>query len=171
MSLTVSKYFYILGFLLFIACGDDDAPTSDFTGNEMVYTLTADPAYYTGSGTVTFRERVDQGVTIDIAMDPTGSAGTHPAHLHYGTFDIPDAEMAAMLTPVDAATGISSTTIYKFLDDTQITYNDLMTFDGSIKIHLDDGPNRKVVIAATNIGINASMNINDIATCSNKEPI
>ena len=157
--------------LAFAACSDDENVDSEFTGNEMVYNLTPESTYYSGSGTVTFRERVDQGVTIDIAMDPTGSGGTHPAHLHYGTFDIPDAEMAAMLTPVDATTGTSTTTIYKFLDDTEITYNDLLTFDGSIKVHLDDGANKKVVIAATNIGINASMDIGDIAVCSSKEPI
>ena len=157
--------------LLFAACSEDDKSVSDFTGNEMVYNLTPESTYYNGSGTVTFKERVDQGVTIDIAMDPTGSGGTHPAHLHYGTFDVPDAEMAAMLTPVDATTGISTTTIYKFLDDTEVTFSDLMKFDGSVKIHLDDGPNKSVVIAATNIGINASMDISDIATCSNKEPI
>ena len=93
------------------------------------------------------------------AMDPTGSGGFHPAHLHYGTFDNPDAEMAAMLNPVDATTGESSTTIYKLLDETKVTYMDLVEFDGSIKIHLDDGPNKKVVIAAANIGLNASADI------------
>ena len=154
-----------------IACDEDAGNVSDFTGNEMVYNLTSDPVYYTGSGTVTVRERVDQGVTIDIAMDPTGSGGSHPAHLHYSTFDIPDTPMAAMLIPVDATTGVSSTTIYEFLDETKVTYNDLMAFDGSIKVHLDDGANSKVVIAATNIGINAKIDINDIAECSEKQPI
>jgi len=163
-------YSALLLTLFFVACSTDDDMTTEFTGNEMVYNLTPESTYYSGSGTVTFRERIDNGVTIDIAMDPTGSGGTHPAHLHYGTFDIPDAEMAAMLTPVDATTGTSSTTIYKFLDDTEVTYNDLMNFDGSIKVHLDDGANKKVVIAATNIGLNASMDISDIASCSSKQP-
>lgn len=158
-------------FLVFTACSDDDNSVSEFTGNETVYNLTPESTYYSGSGTVTFKERVDQGVTIDIAMDPTGSGGSHPAHLHYGTFDVPDAEMAAMLVPVDATTGTSSTTIYKLLDETEITFNDLMNFDGSVKVHLDDGPNKTVVLAATNIGINASMDIGDIAVCSSKEAI
>ena len=145
-----------------VSCGDDDSIPSDFTGNLMVYNLTPDPVYYQGEGSVTFRERVDQGVNIEISMDPTGSAGVHPAHLHYGTFDVPDAEMAARLTSVEATTGESSTTIYQFLDETVVSYNDLLDFDGSIKIHLDDGPNKKVVIAASNIGINASMDISDV---------
>lgn len=164
------KYTYFLLLLGFVACSEDDN-VSEFTGNEMVYNLTPESTYYDGSGTVTIKERVDQGITIDIAMDPTGSGGAHPAHLHYGTFDVPDAQMAAMLNPVDAVTGTSSTTIYKFLDDTEVTYNDILSFDGSIKVHLDDGANKTVVIAATNIGINASMDIGDIAICSNKEPI
>ncbi|GJM28527.1 MAG: hypothetical protein DHS20C17_11620 [Cyclobacteriaceae bacterium] len=153
----------------FIACEEDDVDVSEFTGNEMVYNLTPESTYYNGSGSVTIKERVDQGVTIEIAMDPTGSGGSHPAHLHYGTFDVPDAEMAAMLIPVDASTGLSVTTIYMFLDETEISYNQLIDFDGSIKVHLDDGPNKKVVIAATNIGINASMNISDIAVCSSEK--
>ena len=52
-----------------------------------------------------------------------------------------------------------------------VSYTDLLDFDGSIKIHLDDGANKKVVIAAANIGINASMDISDISVCSSeKEP-
>ena len=104
------NFVLLLATLAFFACSDDD-PVSEFTGNEMVYNLTADPQYYDGSGTVTFKERVDEGVTIGISMDPTGSGGLHPAHLHYGTYDIPDAEMAAMLNSVDATTGQSETTI------------------------------------------------------------
>ena len=156
------KLFVLAILVITVSCGDDDSITSDFTGNLMVYNLTADPVYYQGEGSVTFRERVDKGVTIEISMDPTGSAGVHPAHLHYGTFDVPDAEMAAMLTSVEASTGESLTAIYKFLDETAVSYTDLLDFDGSIKIHLDDGPNKKVVIAAANIGINASMDISEV---------
>lgn len=144
----------LLIFLTYVACSEDDSPVQEFTGAQKVYNLIADPQFYNGSGTVSFRERSDGGVTIDISMDPTGSGGMHPAHLHYGTFDIPDAEMAAMLNPVDASTGQSSTTIYKFVDGSEITYEELLVFDGSIKVHMDDGPNKSIVLAAANIGAN-----------------
>jgi hypothetical protein len=36
---------------------------------------------------------------------------------------------------------------------------------------MDDGVNKNVVLAATNIGVNASMDIGDIAVCSSKEAI
>ena len=50
------RYYTLLIFLaLFMACSDDDGPESEFTGNEMVYNLTPDPQYYTGSGTVIFK--------------------------------------------------------------------------------------------------------------------
>jgi hypothetical protein len=152
----MKKYPFLLLFLALFACNDDENALNEFTGNIMVYNLSPESSHYNGSGTVTFKERVDQGVTIEVAMDPTGSGGFHPMHLHYGTFDNPDAEMAAILNPVDATNGESSTTIYKLLDETKVTYMDLVEFDGSIKIHLDDGPNKKVVIAAANIGLNAS---------------
>ena len=158
--------------LILWSCDDNDPVDNIFTGVSTTFNLTNVDAQYTGGGTVIFKERTDQSVTIEITMQPTGSGGSHPAHLHYGTFDIPDAEMAAMLTPVDAATGISVTTLSELLDGTEITYQDLMNFDGSIKIHQDDGANRKVVFAAVNIGINAGINSKEIAVCSSeKQPI
>ena len=152
--------------LLFWSCESDDPGDNIFTGVSTTYNLTNVDAQYNGGGTVVFKERTDQSVTIEITMQPTGSGGSHPAHLHYGTFDIPDAEMAAMLTPVDATTGISITTLSQLLDGTDITYQDLMLFDGSIKIHQDDGANKAVVLAAVNIGINAGINSQEIAVCS-----
>ena len=161
------RYFIIISIFI-SACSSDDVTELEFTGNELVYDLTVDPQYYNGEGTVTFKERTDQGLTIDISMDATGSGGLHPAHLHYGTFDVPDAEMAVMLNPVDASTGNSTTTVYKLLDGSNITYSDILRFDGSIKVHMDDGPNKSIVLAATNIGSNASMDISGIAVCSSE---
>jgi hypothetical protein len=56
-------------------------------------------------------------------------------------------------------------------DQTQFSYEDLLNFNGSVKVHMDDGPNKDVVLAGTNIGINSSMDIGDIAVCSSKEAI
>ena len=167
--LTMKSYLLLSLLVIFAACGDDESQVMEFTGNQMIYNLTNDPLYYDGSGTVTFKERVDGGVNIEVSMDPTGSAGLHPTHLHFGTFDDPDAEMAALLSSVDAVTGQSTTTLYELLDGTTISYIYLLEYDGSIKIHLDDDVNKKVVIAAANIGINASMDITDIAVCSSEK--
>ena len=154
------------------SCGDNDPAASEFTGISTVYNLTNVSAQYSGGGTVTFRERVDGAVTIEVEMQSTGTAGSHPLHIHHGTFDIADAEMAALLTPVDAASGLSTSTISSLIDGTSVDYNALSNFDGSIKIHLDDGPNKTVVLAAVNIGINAGINSQDIAVCSSaKESI
>ncbi len=164
------RYSLILGLLVVLwSCDSSDPDENIFTGVSTTYNLTNVDAQYNGGGTVIFRERTDQSVTIEIAMQPTGSGGTHPAHLHHGTFDIADAEMAAMLTPVDAATGQSTTTFGQLLDGTTVSYQQLMDFDGSIKIHLDDGANKAVVLAAVNIGINAGINSEKIAVCSSDQ--
>ena len=170
IKMRIMKYVLMLLLVVgFFSCGDDDPAASEFTGLSTTYTLTNVSAQYTGGGSITFRERVDGAVTIEVEMQSTGSAGSHPVHIHYGTFDVVDAEMAALLSPVDAATGISSSILSQLLDGTTVSYNDLLQFDGSIKIHLDDGPNKSVVLAAVNIGINAGINSQDIAVCSSSK--
>ncbi len=143
---------YIIGLCcLLISCDSND----DFFGRSISYELVDISSSYQGGGTILIREQADGAMVIDIQIQPTGSGGLHPAHLHYGTYDTPDGEMAALLNPVDAQSGFSSTELSQLLDGTAIDFQGIMEFDGSIKIHMDDGANKKVVLAAANIGINS----------------
>ena len=156
--------------LLFVGCensGDPQATT--FTGNEVIYNLIPGNSQFNLSGTINFKETTDNGIVVEIQVQESGSGGAHPVHLHFGTLETPDANIAALLSPVDATTGVSVTTLSLLDDQTPFTYNQLLGFDGSVKIHLDDGANKDVVLAATNIGINASMDISDIAVCSSEK--
>lgn len=138
--------------LVAMACQEAEMD-SPFTGNETVYDLQAGSDYPV-SGTATVKERKDGYATIVISL--TGTAGTakHPAHLHRGTLATPGAEVAALLSPVDAATGTSETLLTQLADETPVSYTSLIEMEACIKVHLSDtGDGRNVVLAGGNIGV------------------
>lgn len=144
----------ILLCLLFIlslqACSDDNE-TSHYTGKEQIYAL-IQASDFPISGTVTVLERRDGHAEIHINLTGTEGDISHPAHLHYGDISTPNAEMAAQLTPVYGKTGESITILEMLNDETPITYDELINFEGHIKVHLDAGPNKSITLAAGDIG-------------------
>lgn len=138
-----------------IGCKNDDEneQTKDFTGRSIEYPLLQGSEYKT-SGTITFLERRDKSLQAIIKIGPSGMEGYHhPAHLHYGAFEM-EAPMAAMLYPVDGMTGEGITEKVILEDDTILTFEELLIFDGHIKVHGDDGPNKDLILAYANIGKN-----------------
>ena len=139
--------------LFLTSCKDDKyAEDTEFTGNEASYTL------FQGSdlnihGTVTFKEKVDGFTQVEVNLQGTEGEITHPVHLHLGDISIPDADIAALLTPLDGRTGTSITDLRTLSDETAITYKNIMEMEASIKVHLEEsGPGRDVILAAGNIG-------------------
>jgi hypothetical protein len=176
-TLSNMKTFLISGLVLlstsfFYSCDSTNDPqANDLTGRQVTYNLIPGDSQLRVSGTIDFRERSDKSILVEIKVNSTGSGGEHPVHLHLGTLETADAPILALLTPVDAVTGVSTTSLTLLDDQTQFSYEDLLNFNGSVKVHMDDGPNKDVVLAGTNIGINSSMDIGDIAVCSSKEAI
>lgn len=141
--------------LVFAGCKNDDEneQPNDFTGRSIEYPLLPGSEYKT-SGTITFHERMDKSLQAVIEIGASGMEGYHhPAHLHYGVFEM-EAPMAAMLHPVNGMTGKGITEKVVLKDDTILTFEELLTFDGHIKVHGDDGPNKDLILAYANIGIN-----------------
>lgn len=145
--------------LIFLAgCGsDDDSPAIDdeLTGEFLAYEMVPGPDGG-AEGKVYFYERQDGGVRIELDLEGTVPGGTHPAHLHYGEATTATTLMAAMLTPVDGDTGISETEVDFISENVPFTYEDVSTFDGHIKVHLDAGAGYDTTLALGNVGINAS---------------
>jgi hypothetical protein len=126
----------------------------DFTGNEITYPL-ASGSTYNITGFVVFKERNDGFTTINI--DLSGMKGTDglafPVHLHAGNIATDNAEVAALLSPVDGKTWRSSTTLKMLSNETPITFAELQKFNGSIKIHFAaTGVNKDIILSAGNIG-------------------
>ena len=163
----------VLASSLIVACSnDDDSSVNLYTGREVVYTLDQ-ASDFPVSGTVTFRELKTSVLEATIELKGTSGEALHPAHLHFGDISTPDAPMALALTDVAAATGKSVTSITQLMDETSFGYDDLLVFEGSVKVHLAaDGDGKKVVLAGGNVGKSATpANSNGrraIAVCSSK---
>ena len=150
---------------LLSACDRSDDASDAFTGRQTVYPL-ASATEYNIQGTATFREMRGGNLQLTVQLDNTVAGGQHPGHLHYGTIDVPGSEVALLLTPVEGSTGASVTTFNQLANGTPFTFDDLMGFDGSLKVHLDGGLNKDVVLAGANIGKNTAALADDIAVCS-----
>jgi hypothetical protein len=162
----------ILIFTIFVACESETRFDAEniYTGNARVYPLYAG-SEFPFDGKVTFRERIDGLAEIDIQIKNTQGPRFFPVHLHFNSFDI-TSDLAAWLEPLSAATGSSKTLLKHLADESPITYKDLIVFDGHIKIHLESGPMRDVILSFGNIGLNASKPIDrQVAICSEFVPL
>lgn len=159
-----------LGFalLLLLACEENGETPDLLTGNEVVYTLEAGSTYPI-TGTLTIKEKKDGSSFILTELSGTEGSVQHPVHLHLGDFSTPDAEIAALLTPVLGSTGKSETTLSTLANETPITFAQLIELNACVKIHLaESGPGRDVILAGTNIGVaiqSASNGRIGIASC------
>lgn len=167
----------VLGCLLVLAMLSACQPSaqdvvSEFTGNETTYDLQSGSAYGV-TGTVVFKERRDGKVTAVIQLKGTSGNLKHPVHLHLGDLATADADIALLLTPVDANTGRSETTFNMLSDESAITYPQLIQLAASVKIHLGEvGEARNVILAAGNIGLSftkaSPTGRTGIATCKSE---
>lgn len=140
----------LLSAALLLACTDKDEPNA-FSGQQIVYDLNQGSEFPI-SGTATFRERISGELELVIALTGTDGDIEHPAHLHYGDISTPDAEVAVLLSPVNGNSG-KSVTVFSHLDnETPFSFDDLLAFDGHIKVHQDGGPNKHVILAFGNVG-------------------
>jgi len=135
-----------------VACQENEQPASDFTGNEITYNLQK-ASQYDVNGTITFKERKDGTIDASINLKGTDGEMKFPVHLHLGNLSTPAAAVALLLTPVNATTGKSETTIQRLADESAINYQQLLKLEACIKIHLGDtGPDRDIILAGGNIG-------------------
>lgn len=140
--------------MCFGACTDNDPEV--YTGQKLEYQLykASDFDY---SGTLSVRELVDGNLELGIQLvgEKSSAATTFPAHLHFGSYTDPEAPMAYMLTPVSGADLQSKTVLGSLMSGTKLSFEDMRTFDGHVKVHLaSEGPDYKVILAAGDIGSN-----------------
>lgn len=152
-----------------LGCQENELVATDFTGNETVYALEAGPVYPI-SGTATFKEKKDGSTVIRIDLSGTEGNTQHPVHLHLGSVSTPDADVAALLSPIAGLTGKSETAINMLADETSITYQQLIRLGACIKIHLAvSGPEKNIILAAGNIGSSVSARMSgEFAVCKSE---
>ncbi|MFT6873542.1 MAG: hypothetical protein ACJAVN_002562 [Roseivirga sp.] len=132
--------------LSLVSCDNDDDPV-----RSIEYTLNA-VAVPDISGTATFTELEDGSTQVVVSLQNTPAGGSHPGHIHIGSAAV-GGGIAISLTAVDGATGMSTTIITMQNDQTPISYEELLSFDGYINIHLSSNE-LGTIVAQGNIGSN-----------------
>ena len=145
-----------------LGCSQDD-PTVDeganFTGRDITYALES-ASDFNISGTAVLKERIDLSTNIIIKLNRTFQGNAElPVHLHLGDITTDQADVAALLQPVNAESGISETVLTILADESKVTFEDIKQMNACIKIHLSaTGPEKDIILAAANIGAAVSKN-------------
>lgn len=128
-----------------------DIGQNELTGNVTSYALSeVDVAGI--SGTVEFAERVNQTTLATITLVGTPAGGEHPAHIHENDA-ITGGGIIVSLNAVNGTTGMSKTQIEALNDGTALTYNDILTLNGYVNVHLS-AAQLTTLVAQGNIGAN-----------------
>ena len=128
-----------------------DIGQNDLTGDSKVYTL-AEKDVPGISGTATFFKRVNGTALSILDVQNTVPGEMHPAHIHENDAAT-SGPIAFTFNPVNGSTGLSTTQVEMLDDNTAITYDEILTFDGYINVHLS-ATQLGTIVAQGNIGSN-----------------
>jgi len=145
-------YLFLVSMSLIISgCSKDDSSTKSSTSVK-VYTLS--PVSNSKiSGKVTFKKNEDGSTTILLEINGS-STDIHPAFIYLNNVET-GGQVAITLAPIDCDCESSSTVITTLDDGTPITYEQLLKFDGHIKIHQNED-HLEIIITQGNIGANSN---------------
>lgn len=130
-----------------------DIGNNVLTGEQMSYDL-AELNASGVNGTITFGERKSGFTLATIMLAGTPTDGDHPAHIHANNLEA-GGGIIVSLNNVNGNTGMSKTDIEKNDAEEEVTYDDLVNFDGHVKVHLSPD-NLGSVVAGGDIGSNSS---------------
>ncbi|MCH4822923.1 superoxide dismutase family protein [Gramella lutea] len=128
-----------------------DIGQNELTGESKSYEL-EERAVDGISGSVLFEERVNGEALATIMLDGTPDGGMHPAHIHMNTAAEGGA-IAFTFNPVNGTTGMSRTNLAMLDDDTAFGYEDVLTYDGYVNVHLS-ADDLGTIVAQGDIGQN-----------------
>ena len=129
-----------------------DIGQNELTENSVEYPLNSisDPGI---SGSATFTQRKNGFTLITIELDGTSLGGNHPSHIHENDAATGGGILLS-LTNVDGTSGVSRTSATMLDDGSAITYDEFLTFNGYINVHLSE-QDLATLIAQGDIGANA----------------
>ncbi|WP_055448492.1 CHRD domain-containing protein [Lacinutrix mariniflava] len=135
---TLFKVLILLPLVFLSSCRSDDAETDQVTDLESkTYVLTSveDSGI---SGTVRFIKNSNFTLSIELNVSGTINNNFHSAFLYRDNAANGGEVVALTLDTVVGETGMSTTVFTKLDDDTTISYEDLLTFDGYIEVKSND---------------------------------
>lgn len=128
-----------------------DIGQNDLTGDSKSYTLDEKDAAGI-SGTATFYKRTNGTALAVLDIQNTPALGSHPAHIHENDAATGGA-IAFTFNVVDGDTGISNTQVAVLDNGNPTTYDELLTYNGYINVHLS-ATQLSTIVAQGNIGSN-----------------
>lgn len=141
--------------VVFSSCKKDDETPDPDGGSNASKTYEFWEKDYAGvTGTATISKNGDGSATVTLSLSglPSG-ADMHPSHIHFNTA-AEGGGIAVTLNSVDNTTGMSTTKVSMLDDDTPITYNELIDYDGYINVHFST-TDLASLVAQVDIGQNA----------------
>ncbi|MDN3687352.1 CHRD domain-containing protein [Cyclobacterium jeungdonense] len=128
-----------------------DIGGNELTGVMKMYSLN-ERAVPGIDGSITFEERMNGFTLATIQLNNTPDGGIHPAHIHANSA-AEGGGIIVSFNPVDGSSGMSKTTIRGLDDGTPLMYEDLLTIDGYVNVHLSINQ-LGVIVAQGDIGGN-----------------
>ena len=138
---------------------DDNAivAVSDVGENELTNNFVTYPLNETDvidiSGEIKFTERINGEALAEINLTGTPAGGTHPAHIHEGSVATAPGAILFSFKSVNGTSGYSDTNVSSFDNGSAFGYNDVLTIDGYINVHLSIN-NQVLLLAQGDIGAN-----------------
>jgi len=142
-------FIFLAATAMMVGCDSEDEITP--TGNSITYVL-AERSNSGVSGTAELIENSDNTITVNLDLSGTPDGGMHPAHIHFNSA-AESGGIAISLGMVNGNTGESSVTFSTLDDGTPISYDELLTFDGYINVHLSESE-IGTIVAQGDIGEN-----------------
>ena len=133
--------------------GQGDIGQNELTGESITYQLVTKDVPGI-SGEAIFEERNNGTTLVTLQLTGTPEGGTHPAHIHENSAEV-GGGIAVSLNAVDGTTGMSKTQVAEDNNSMLLTYEDLLTYDGYINVHLSPD-DLATIVAQGNIGSNAN---------------
>ena len=119
------------------------------------------------SGSVLFEKRKNGEAQATIMLAGTPNGGSHPAHIHMNTA-VEGGGILYTFSPVDGTTGMSVSNVSMLDDSTPFNYEDILTVDGYINVHLSMSQ-LSTIVAQGDIGQNELTGENKVYNLEEKD--
>ena len=133
-----------------------DIGQNELTNTNKIYAL-GSVSNIAISGTATFTKRISGKTLVSIALTGTTAGVSSIAHIHINTVAQTGGAVVD-LTSITGANGKSETSINKLNTGVEITYDELLNFNGYINVH-ESASAMSTIIAEGDIGRNELTNI------------
>lgn len=151
--LTVDGYinFHLSSEDLSTLVAQGDIGQNELTGEAKSYTLGSVDVEGI-DGTATFEQRINGEALATIILNNTLADGMHPGHIHANSA-VESGDILFTFNPINGASGISKTNVAVLNDETVFGYDDVLSVDGYINVHLS-ASDLSTLVAQGDIGQN-----------------